>query len=60
MGIRFKINAELLMNISNSVSTVISRMELVCLSPEMSKEFVASTKVLGMSKTSNLSMIEFA
>jgi hypothetical protein len=48
------------MNISNSVSTISSRMELVCLSPEMSKEFITSTKVLGMSKASNLSMIEFA
>jgi hypothetical protein len=31
---------------------------LVCLSPKMSKGFAASTKILNMSKTSSLSMIE--
>jgi hypothetical protein len=58
--VRFKISDELLMNISNFVSIVTSGMELVCLSPEMSNKFVASTKVLGMSKAANLLMIEFA
>ncbi len=60
LGVRFNINDELLMNISNSVLIITFGMELVCLSLEISKEFVASTKVLGMLKASNLSMIEFA
>jgi hypothetical protein len=37
-------------NISDSVSTITSRVEVVCLSPKMSIEFATSTKVLCMSK----------
>jgi hypothetical protein len=60
LGVRSKINNELLMNIFYFISIVTFGMELVCLCLEMSKEFVASMKLLSMSKTFNLSMFEYA
>jgi hypothetical protein len=60
MGMKSKINNELLMNIFYSISIVTFGVGLVCLCLEISKEFVASMKILSMSKTSNSSMFEYA
>ncbi len=59
LGMKSKINDELLMNISDFVSIITSRVGLACLSPKMSKEFAGSTKVLSRSEASNMSVIEF-
>ncbi len=59
LGAKSKISDELLMNIFYSILTITFGVGLVYLSLEISKEFVVSTKVLSMSKTFNLSMIEF-
>jgi len=59
LGAKSKISDELLLNIFYSILTITFGVGLVYLSLEISKEFVISTKVLNMSKTFNLSMIEF-
>jgi len=59
IGTKSKINDELLMNIFYSISPITYGVGLVCLCFEISKEFANSTKVLGMSKTFSLLMIEF-
>jgi hypothetical protein len=56
--VRSRISDELLMNIFDFISTIVSGIGLVCISPKMSKKFVTSTKVLSMFKTFSLSMIE--
>jgi hypothetical protein len=58
MGARSKISVKLFMNISNFISIVTSKMGLVCLFLEMSKDFVAFTKVLSMFKAFSLSIIK--
>ncbi len=60
LGVTFRINNELLMNIFYFISTITFEVGLVCPCLEMSKEFVASMKVLSMSKTFNSSMFKYA